>query len=151
MSDPGLEKTVEHEAANAAERELLRGFEDRTHTAANAPRTHTLATAPLPGGYSAGKETIQPGAALKMVELAKAEHERARRAINQMELERQVLRASTLEKFRVRAEELMAERERALAQIERDHETRVSAPMDLMRVSSRLFERTEEAVQWTRN
>jgi hypothetical protein len=68
-----------------------------------------------------------------------------------MELERQVLRASTLEKFRVRAEELMAERERALAQIERDHETRVSAPMDLMRVSARLFERTEEAVQWTRN
>ena len=133
------------------ERELLRGFEDRTHTAANAPRTHTLATAPLPGGYSAGKETIQPGAALKMVELAKAEHERARRAINQMELERQVLRASTLEKFRVRAEELMAERERALAQFERDHETRVSAPMDLMRVSARLFERTEEAVQWTRN
>lgn len=125
----------------------------------DVPKTNTLATQPIGNGFAAGAsplgirpaEGIRADAADKVLETARAEHERARKAINAIELARQMARAEALEKFRVRAEELMAEREQELTRIENDAERRAAAPLALLRVTGRLVEpQSEGGAKWAK-
>lgn len=150
---------LEHSLSSEAERELL-NFDPSAgpKAARDIPKTHTLAT-PLAPGFSTATPTrraepIRSDAAVRFIENAKAENERARRAINQVEMERQIARAEAVERFRVRAEDLIGERERELTRIDTEYETKAAGPLALLRVSARLLleeQKPAEAGVWTRN
>lgn len=111
------------------------------------PTTKTLAiNDPSAVAPMSRTDVIRRDASDKLVDNARTENARARKAINDIESRRAMKRAELTEKYRQRAEELVAERERDLQRLELDFDHESEGPLALLRVTQRLL--SEEERSW---